>query len=176
MSGSRSSLAIIVGIDPAREVELKATQAVESGTFLPVGDDTAVYLATQVARKLRLSVGDGLTLVVQTPQGAVNSLDGVVCGIFKKGAPWFDNTFYISLPAAQSLFDGPGAATNIKVFLKDPSRTREAIRESPRLPDNHHSPRRTISKSNHTRRPDGSLFRSFRRMSRRSPCCRSFSF
>lgn len=126
-SGSRSSLAIIVGIDPAREAELKATQAVESGTFLPVGDDSAVYVGSPVARKLRLSVGDSLTLVVQTPQGAVNSLDAVVCGIFRKGAPWFDNTFYISLPAAQSLFDGPGSATNIKVFLKNPSRTRQAL-------------------------------------------------
>jgi putative ABC transport system permease protein len=118
-SGSRSSLASIVGIEPEREEELRATQKAEEGGFLPKGDDLAVYVAAPVARKLRVGVGDTLSLVVQTQRGAVNSLDAVVCGIFRKGAPWFDNTFYISLPAAQALFDGPGAATNIKVFLRE---------------------------------------------------------
>src|SRR5262249_159089 len=42
-----------------------------------------------------------------------------VCGIFKKGAPWYDNAFYVSLAAAQRLFDWPGGGTNIKVTLAD---------------------------------------------------------
>ncbi len=121
LAGSRSSVAWIVGIDPAREPELGALQRVTSGRFLPEGDDTAVYVAEVAARKLRVGVGDTVSFVVQTPQGAVNSLDAVVCGTFRKGAPWYDNAFYVGLGAAQTLVDWPGGATNVKVLLADAS-------------------------------------------------------
>jgi putative ABC transport system permease protein len=121
MAGSRSSVAWIVGIDPAREPELRAAQPPIEGSFLHEGDDTAVYLAEVAARKLRVGVGDSVSFVVQTPQGAVNSLDATVCGVFPKGAPWYDNAFYVSLGAAQSLVDWPGGATNVKVILEEGS-------------------------------------------------------
>jgi len=117
MAGSRSSVAWIVGIDPAREPELRAAQPPIVGSFLPEGDDMAVYVAEVAARKLRVGVGDLLSFVVQTPQGAVNSLDATVCGVFRKGAPWYDNAFYVTLGAAQALVDWPGGATNVKVLL-----------------------------------------------------------
>jgi putative ABC transport system permease protein len=119
VAGSRSSVAWIVGIDPTREPELRAAQPAVSGRFLPEGDDLAVYVAETAARKLRVGVGDSVSFVVQTPQGAVNSLDATVCGTFRKGAPWYDNAFYISLGAAQQLVDWPGGATNLKVLLAD---------------------------------------------------------
>ena len=119
VAGSRSSVAWIVGIDPAQEPELKAAQSVVSGVFLPEGDETAVYLSEVAARKLRVGVGDSVSFVVQTPQGAVNSLDATVCGVFRKGAPWYDNAFYVTLGAAQTLVDWPGGATNVKVLLGD---------------------------------------------------------
>jgi putative ABC transport system permease protein len=128
-AGSRSSLASIVGIDPSQEPELPGAHPVEAGAFLSPGDDLGVYVASPVAKKLHLGLGDTVSLVVQTGKGAVNSLDGTVVGIFKKGAPWYDNTFYISLRAAGRLFDGEGAATNIKVFLA-PGRGAEAARRA----------------------------------------------
>ncbi len=121
VAGSRSSVAWIVGIDPAREPELRAAQPAVSGRFLPQADETAVYVAETAARKLRVGVGDSVSFVVQTPQGAVNSLDATVCGTFKKGAPWYDNAFYVTLGAAQRLVDWPGGATNVKVLLADDS-------------------------------------------------------
>jgi putative ABC transport system permease protein len=121
IAGNRSSLASIVGIDPAREPELQAALPAQAGAFLPAGDDTAVYIASPMARKLRLSLGDSVSFVVQTPQGAVNSLDAIVCGVFRKGAPWQDNTFYVTLRAAQTLYDWPGDGTNVKVTLADGS-------------------------------------------------------
>jgi putative ABC transport system permease protein len=121
IAGNRTSLASVVGIDARREPELQAAHPVEAGNFLPDGDDLAVFIAAPMARKLRLGVGDSVSFVVQTPQGAVNSLDAVVCGIFRKGPPWQENTFYVSLGAAQSLFDWPGDATNVKITLADGS-------------------------------------------------------
>jgi putative ABC transport system permease protein len=132
MAGSRSSPAGVVGIEPAREPELRAAFPPVSGRFLEPGDDLAVYVAEPVARKLRLAVGDDVSFVVQTPKGGLNSMDAVVCGIFKKNAPWYDGTFYVTLPAAQALFDGEGAGTNVKILLRDGStsgarRARDAV-------------------------------------------------
>jgi putative ABC transport system permease protein len=118
VAGSRSSVAWIVGIEPGREPELRAAQPPIEGVFLPEGDPLAVYVAEPAARKLRVGVGDAVSFVVQTPQGAVNSLDGTVCGTFRKGAPWYDNAFYVTLEAAQSLVDWPAGATNVKVILE----------------------------------------------------------
>lgn len=119
IAGNRTSLASIIGIVPAREPELQAAHPIEAGTFLPYnGDDTAVYIASPMARKLRLGIGDSVSFVVQTPQGAVNSLDAIVCGIFRKGAPWQENAFYVTLSAAQTLYDWKGDATNVKVTLR----------------------------------------------------------
>ena len=122
IAGNRSTLASIVGILPSEEPELRSAHPADSGAFLPGDDPLATYVAAPVARKLRLGVGDAVSFVIQTPQGAVNSVDAVVCGVFRKGAPWYDSTFYVPLAAAQALFDHPGAATNIKVTLADGSR------------------------------------------------------
>jgi putative ABC transport system permease protein len=119
IAGNRSSLAAIVGILPAREPELRAAFPPVSGTFPPEGDELAVAVTAPVARKLRLQVGDTVSLVIQTPEGAVNSADLVVSGVLRKNAPWYDNAFFLSLPAAQTLFDWPGGATNVKVTLAD---------------------------------------------------------
>jgi putative ABC transport system permease protein len=128
VAGNRSSPVVVVGIDARREDELRRTQAPAAGAFLGKGDDQA-YVAQPLARKLRLSVGDSVSFVVQTAQGAVNSLDVTVCGIFDKGAPWYDNTAYVSLGAAQSLVDKAGAATNVKILLRSQSRaSRERVR------------------------------------------------
>jgi putative ABC transport system permease protein len=119
LAGSRSSMAVIVGIEPERESELQAAQPPEAGRFLPGDDPFAAYIAAPLAHKLRLAVGDTVSFVVQTAQGAVNSTDAVVCGIFRKSAPWYDNTIYLPLPAAQALFDWTADATNVKVLLAD---------------------------------------------------------
>jgi putative ABC transport system permease protein len=119
IAGNRSSIAAIVGVLPAREPELAAAFPPVTGTFLPEGDELAVAVTAPVARKLRLQVGDTVSLVLQTPEGAVNSLDLVVCGVLRKNAPWYDNAFFLSLPAAQRLFDWPGGATNVKITLAD---------------------------------------------------------
>jgi putative ABC transport system permease protein len=119
VAGSRSSVAWIVGIDPSKEKELRSAQPPAEGVFLPGDDPIAVYVAEPAARKLRVGVGDAVSFIVQTPQGAVNSLDATVCGVFRKGAPWYDNAFYVTLGAAQALVDWPGGATNVKVLLED---------------------------------------------------------
>ncbi len=118
IAGNRSSLASVIGIDPRRERELLAAHPPIAGVPLPADDPVAVYVAQPMARKLKLQPGDSVSFVVQTPQGAVNSTDAVVCGVFRKGAPWHDNAFYLPLSSAQALFDWPGDATAVRVMLE----------------------------------------------------------
>jgi len=121
IAGNRSTLAVIVGILPEREPELRRALGPSAGGFLPAADPLAVYIAAPMARKLRLELGDPVSFVIQTPRGAINSHDAIVCGVFAKSAPWYDNTFYIGLEAAQRLLDWPGGGTNVKVTLADDS-------------------------------------------------------
>ena len=114
IASNRSTPAVVLGILPEREPELfKALPPVKGEVLGKAADE--VYVAEPVAKILRLSVGDSVSLLAQTPQGAMNSLDAVVCGIFRKGAPWYDNTFFVSLSAARKLEDSPAGVTNIKV-------------------------------------------------------------
>ena len=122
MAGGRSSMASIIGIEPEREPELRAAHHLQAGTFLSAtgraGGEPEVFLASPLAQKLRVGVGDAVSFVVQTPEGAVNSLDGVVVGVFQKGAPWYDHALYLSLGPAQDLFAWPGDATSIKITIE----------------------------------------------------------
>lgn len=129
---NRSTPAVIMGIVPPREAELFHTLPPVAGESLSA--EGFAYVAEPVARKLRLEVGDPITFVIQTPQGAVNSIDVAVQGVFRKGAPWYDNTFFITLRDAQRLMAWDGAATNIKLRVDGGAarseRARSLVREA----------------------------------------------
>jgi len=114
IASNRSTPAVILGIVPEKEPELFKALPPRAGSVLS-GRSDEVYVGEPVARILRLSVGDSVSLLIQTEEGAMNSLDAVVCGIFQKGAPWYDNTFFIPLDAARKLQDASEGVTNIKI-------------------------------------------------------------
>jgi putative ABC transport system permease protein len=123
---------VVLGIVPGKEPELFKALPPRQGEVLS-GRPEEVYVGEPVAKVLKLSVGDSVSLLIQTSEGAMNSLDAVVCGIFRKGAPWYDNTFFVPLEAAQRLADAPGGMTNIKLRAAGSDRfqtqTREKLRE-----------------------------------------------
>ncbi len=133
IASNRSTPAVILGIVPEREPELFKALPPRHGVVLS-GQPEEVYVGEPVARILRLSVGDSVSLLIQTSEGAMNSLDAVVCGIFRKGAPWYDNTFFIPLEAARRLADAPEGVTNIKLRVEGSGRvalsTREKLQET----------------------------------------------
>lgn len=127
IAANRSTPAVVLGIVPEKEPELFKALPPVKGRVLS-GQPEEVYVGQPVARILRLSVGDSVSLLIQTPEGAMNSLDAVVCGIFQKGAPWYDNTFFVPLSAARRLEDSSEGVTNIKLRVRGSSRTLEATR------------------------------------------------
>lgn len=114
IASNRSTPAVVLGIVPEKEPELFKALPPVRGKVLGARPEE-VYVGEPVAKILRLSVGDSVSLLIQTPEGAMNSLDAVVCGIFQKGAPWYDNTFFVPLSAARKLEDSPEGVTNIKL-------------------------------------------------------------
>ena len=116
IASNRSTPAVILGVDPAKEPELFKALPPVKGAVLGAGIEE-IYVGEPVARTLRLSIGDSVSLLIQTPEGAMNSLDAVVTGIFRKGAPWYDNTFVIPLAAARTLTDAPDGMTNVKIHV-----------------------------------------------------------
>ncbi|MEO8362479.1 MAG: FtsX-like permease family protein [Vicinamibacteria bacterium] len=132
IASNRSTPAVVLGIIPEKEPELFKALPPIKGSILS-GKPEEVYVGEPVARILRLSVGDSVSLLVQTPEGAMNSLDALVVGIFKKGGPWYDNTFFVPLEAAQRLEDAPLAMTNIKLRAEGSAatltKTRTELRE-----------------------------------------------
>ncbi len=128
IASNRSTPAVVLGIVPEREPELFRALPPVKGAILS-GSPEEVYVGEPVARVLRLGVGDSVSLLVQTPEGAMNSMDALVCGIFKKGAPWYNNTFFIPLSAARRLEDSPEGVTNIKIRARG---SRSALAEARR--------------------------------------------
>lgn len=127
IASNRSTPALILGIVPEKEPELFKALPPVKGAVLS-GAREEVYVGEPVARILRLGVGDSVSVLIQTPEGAMNSVDAIVCGIFKKGAPWYDNTFFVPLEAAQKLQDSPLGMTNIKVRAKGSGPALESAR------------------------------------------------
>jgi ABC-type lipoprotein release transport system permease subunit len=127
IASNRSTPAVVLGVIPEREPELFKALPPKTGTVLS-GAVEEVYIGEPAARILKLSVGDPVSLLIQTPQGAMNSLDAVVCGIFRKGAPWYDNTFFVPLSAARRLEDSAEGVTNIKLRVRGSHRSLEATR------------------------------------------------
>ena len=127
IASNRSTPAVVLGIVPEREPELFKALPPVRGKVLGQ-EPEEVYVGEPVAKILRLSVGDSVSLLIQTPEGAMNSLDAVVCGIFQKGAPWYDNTFFVPLAAARKLEDSPEGVTNIKLRARGSRRSLQSTR------------------------------------------------
>jgi lipoprotein-releasing system permease protein len=98
------------------------------------GED-AIVIGTRLANRLRLSVGDRISLV--SPQGRATVLGTVprvraytVVALFEVGMNEYDSTFvFLPLEAAQIYFQAREAATQIEVFVAEPTRVRAVSRE-----------------------------------------------
>jgi putative ABC transport system permease protein len=97
------------GIEPAREMQLGSSLSIVSGRQLAAEDDYGILVGQGVAQALQLEPGDYLTLLANTPDGALNSLELEVVGAFRTFSRDFDSrAVRIPLTAAQELLDTGG--------------------------------------------------------------------
>ncbi len=94
------------GIEPEKERKLSSFLNLSAGRRLQQDDHYAVVVGDGVAKSLRLNPGDRVVLVVSTSDGAMNTLDLEVVGVFQTFSKDYDNrAVKIPLAAAQELLN-----------------------------------------------------------------------
>ncbi len=111
LNNGRRDLAIIgEGVEPDKEARLGTYVRITAGRQLTDEDSFGVLLGQGVAQTLGLSPGDAVTLVVSTGEGAMNTLDLEVVGVFQSFSRDFDaRAVRIPLAAARELLLTDGA-------------------------------------------------------------------
>ena len=124
INNGHSDLPIVgEGIEPVREAKLGSGLIITAGRKLEKKDINGMLLGQDLARALKLKPGDWANLVINTPDGALNSLEFQVVGTFQTFSKDYDaRALRIPLAAAQDLLATPGINTLV-VALKHTSDT-----------------------------------------------------
>lgn len=109
-NNGRADLPIIgEGVEPDKEARLGTALTVTSGRQLTSEDSYGIMLGHGVAQALRMKPGGFVTLLVTTTDGALNSLELEVIGVFQTFARDYDNrAVRIPLAVAQDLVGTSG--------------------------------------------------------------------
>ncbi|OYY95548.1 MAG: ABC transporter permease [Hydrogenophilales bacterium 28-61-23] len=113
LNNGRSDLPILgEGVEPARESKLGSSVVIKQGRALEDKDAYGIMIGHGLALTLKLKPGDWTTLVINTPDGALNSLEFQVVGVFQTFSKDYDaRAVRIPLPAAQELLATQGVNT-----------------------------------------------------------------
>jgi putative ABC transport system permease protein len=119
LNNGRSDLSIIgEGVQPEMEAKLGSSVLITTGRQLTNEDAFGIMLGKGVAQALNLKPGDYVTLLVNTLEGALNSLDFEVIGTFQSFSNDYDaRAVKIPLAAAQELLGTQGVNAFV-VLLK----------------------------------------------------------
>jgi putative ABC transport system permease protein len=129
-NGSKSTIFMGTGVNE-REFDMKGPFLdVRQGQTLtsidsPRYDDTEpqVMLGKDLARNLKVSIGDWVTLLATTSDGALNAFDFKVQGIYSTGVPELDKRqLYVHISQAQELLATDRVST-LSVFLFETEKT-----------------------------------------------------
>ena len=123
LNNGRSDLPVIgEGIEPEREARLGSGMVISAGRRLEEKDANGMMIGQGLAHALKLKPGDWATLVISTPDGALNSLEFQIVGTFQTFSKDYDaRAVRIPLPAAHDLL----ATTGINTLVVSLKRTRD---------------------------------------------------
>jgi putative ABC transport system permease protein len=117
-NGKRDLGIIGEGVEPSAEAKLGTYLRYIEGRALADTDNDGIVLGQGVAKSLGLKAGDRVNLVISLAQGAVNTLDFEVVGVFQSFSKEFDaRAVRIPLAAARNLMDNNSA--HLLVLLLD---------------------------------------------------------
>lgn len=132
INNGRSDWAIVgQGVEADKEAVLGSQLKITAGRQLGAADRYGVLLGQGVAQALKLEPGDYVTLLANTLDGALNSLELEVVGVFQSFSADFDlRAVSISLEAAQELLGTAGVNTFVISLRETPltELTAEALR------------------------------------------------
>lgn len=128
LNNGRTDLSVIgEGIEPDLEATLGTYIMITAGRRLTDQDEHGIMIGHGAATAAKLKPGDQVTLVVNTSEGALNTLDFEIVGIFQTYSKEFDaRAVRIPLAAARLLLNTKGA-NSVVVGLKETADT-DAVR------------------------------------------------
>jgi len=132
-NGKRDLGIVGEGVEPAAEAKLGTYLRYIEGRALADSDRDGIVLGQGVARSLGLKAGDRVNLVISLAQGAVNTLDFEVIGVFQSFSKDFDaRAVRIPLSAARELMDTQAAHLIVLVLAQttDTGRVLAALRQT----------------------------------------------
>ena len=111
LNNGRTDLPIVgEGVEPGKEAALGSFVSITKGRKLADRDAFGMEVGQGVAQALKLSPGDRVTLLANALEGALNSLDVEVIGVFQSYSNEYDaRAVRIPLAAAQELLGTKGA-------------------------------------------------------------------
>ena len=118
-NGVKSSVFMGSAVDPDAERAMDFSPRMASGRDLASNSNGEVeaLIGTGVARSMSVKVGDGLTILAVTADGALNGIDVQIVGIVNTGFKDLDDRYLrITLPSAQRLL-ASDRVTNLVVGL-----------------------------------------------------------
>lgn len=137
LNNGRSDLAIIgQGVDPEKEARLGTSMRLLAGRALAADDRHGIVVGAGVAQALKLAIGDRVVLVANTPQGALNTVDFDLVGVFQTFSKDFDDrAVRVPIETAQELLDTPGASMIVLALARTDDTARVAAALQAWLPD-----------------------------------------
>ncbi len=137
LNNGRADLPVIGnGIEPDKERRLGTSLTIVAGRHLAAGDAFGILVGQGVAHALKLAPGSRVTLLASTVDGAMNSFDAQVVGVFQTISKEYDaRGVLLTLGAAQDLVGTP--AINVLVVHLDRTARTGALAHalSARLPE-----------------------------------------
>ena len=121
------------GVEPEKEAKLGTAVRVVEGRGLAAKDADGAVVGKGLARALGLKPGDRIVLLVSAGQGALNTLDLTVTGVFESFSKDYDaRALRITLDAARELLATRGANTLVVSLARTPdtARVAQALRDA----------------------------------------------
>jgi putative ABC transport system permease protein len=131
-SEDRTYGTVVTGIDPQREATVsRMKELIRKGNFLTAHDVNQAVVGRLLAKNLRVTIGNELTLLGQGRDGSIAATVVQVKGIFSSGIDEFDRSvMLIPLSTFQEIFSMGDAVHEVVVITKslsDVSRTKAKI-------------------------------------------------
>jgi putative ABC transport system permease protein len=120
LGNGRSDLPIVgEGVEPSREAVLGTSLVMTAGRQLTDKDPFGAIIGSGVAQTLKLKPGDQVTLVANALEGALNTVDLEIVGVFQSFSNDYDaRAVKVPLAAAQELL-GTKGANAVVVLLRN---------------------------------------------------------
>ncbi|MEP4548597.1 MAG: FtsX-like permease family protein [Saccharospirillum sp.] len=121
-NGDKSTIFVGEGIEPELFQVRGPSMRLDAGRLFGVADSNAsaqALIGKSLASNLKVGVGDGLTLMSTTVDGALNAIDVIVRGIVSTGVPELDSRLVMTrITDAQRLLNSD-RITRLGVYLND---------------------------------------------------------